>query len=83
MWGEMGVFILHGFIGGVLWLFVHWQWSKKAIAQHTFVSAIAGYLYWLLHSEYNFPNGFMAIISGYASVDFIKQIVEVFGRKRR
>lgn len=76
---EILYFIFNGLVGGVLWLFTHWVWTRKAIAQHTIVSAIAGYLYWLLHSEYNFPNGVMSIVSGYFSVDFIKQLTTFFG----
>jgi len=80
---EIGLFTAHGLLGGILWLFVNWQWTKKAIAQHTIVSAISGYLYWCLYSEYNFPNTIMAIVCGYFSVDFVKQIMESFGKKAR
>lgn len=80
---EMSLFIVHGLLGGILWLFIHWVWTKKAIAQHTVVSAISGYLYWCLHSEYNFPNSVMAIVSGYFSVDFVKQIMENAFKKFR
>jgi len=83
MYEEVALFVIHGFLGGVLWLLIHWQWTKKAVVQHTIVSAIAGYIYWLLHSEYNFPNGLMSIISGYFGVDFIKQVVELFGKAKR
>jgi len=79
---EIVLFTAHGFLGGLLWLFVNWQWSKKAIAQHTIVSALAGYVYWLLYSEYDFPNRVMAIVVGYCSVDFVKQIISFFGGKK-
>jgi len=80
---EIGLFMAHGLLGGVLWLLVNWQWSKKAIAQHTIVSAMAGYLYWILYSDYNFPNRLIAIMCGYFSVDFVKQIVEFFGKRKK
>jgi len=80
---ERLIFVFHGFLGGILWLFMNWQWTRKAIAQHTIVSAIAGYLYYLLHMEYNFPNGVMTIVSGYTCVDFIKHIVDFFGGKMK
>ena len=83
MQGVVALFIIHGLLGGILWLLIHWQWTKKAVVQHTIVSAIAGYLYWLLHSEFNFPNSLMSVISGYFGVDFIKQIVEFFGKAKR
>jgi len=79
---EIGLFMAHGLLGGVLWLFVNWQWTKKAIAQHTIVSALAGYLYWVLYSDYNFPNRLIAIMCGYFSVDFVKQIISFFGGKK-
>jgi len=79
---EIFLFVFHGFLGGVLWLFIHWKWTKKSIVQHTIVSAMAGYLYWLLHSEYNFPNSVMTIIAGYFSVDFFKEVFEFFGKRR-
>lgn len=79
---EVIIFIFHGFLGGVLWLLVNWQWSKRSIVQHTIVSAISGYIYWLLHSEYNFPNSMMAIVTGYFSVDFIKHVFDFLGKKK-
>jgi len=75
------LFVFHGLLGGILWLFTHWVWTRKAIAQHTIVSAITGYLYWLLYSEYNFPNSVMSVVAGYFGVDFVKQLVEFFGKK--
>jgi len=78
---DVVLFIFHGFLGGLLWLLIYWRWNKRAVVQHTIVSAIAGYLYWLLHSEYNFPNAIMTIVVGYFSVDFVKQIMRFFAKK--
>jgi len=77
-YGDAILFSFHGFLGGVLWLFVKWRWRKKEVAQHTIVSAIAGYIYYLLHSEYNFPNSVIAVVVGYFSVDFVRNIFEKF-----
>jgi len=79
---EVVLFVFHGLLGGILWLFVNWQWSRKPVLQHTIVSAISGYVYWLLHSEYNFPNSVMTVVSGYFSVDFVKHVFEFFGKVR-
>lgn len=76
-------FVAHGFLGGVLWLLIHWKWTRKIVIQHTLVSALSGYIYYLLHSEYNFPNAVMSIVSGYFSVDFVKQIADFFGGKMK
>ena len=78
---QIWLFIFHGFLGGVLWILVHWKWDKRNITQHTVVSAIAGYIYWILHNKYACSDSFMAIIVGYFSVDFIKQITSFFGKK--
>lgn len=72
------LFSFHGFLGGVLWLLVNWKWRKKEVAQHTIVSIIAGYIYYLLHSEYNFPNSVIAIVVGYFSVDFVRNVFKRF-----
>jgi len=72
------LFSFHGFLGGVLWLLVNWKWRKKEVAQHTIVSTIAGYIYYLLHSEYNFPNSVIAIVVGYFSVDFVRNVFKRF-----
>jgi len=72
------LFVFHGFLGGLLWLLTKWIWTKKAVIQHTLVSALCGYLYYLLHSEYNFPNSVMAILAGYFGVDFVLSIMERF-----
>jgi len=77
---QVMLFIIHGFIGGVLWLMIHWTWDVKNVTQHTIVSAISGYIYWILHYEYNFPNAFLTIVVGYFSTDFIKNLFEKLGK---
>jgi len=72
-------FAFHGLLGGILWLLINWKWIKKAVIQHTIVSALAGYVFFLLHSSYNLPNLIGAMIFGYFSVDIIKELFERMG----
>lgn len=39
---------------------------------------IVGYIYFILHSEYNFPNSFMCFIFGYFCEDVITKIILMF-----
>ncbi len=64
-------------------MLVHWKWDKKSIIQHTIVSSIAGYVYWMLHNKYACSDTFMSMIVGYFSVDFIKQVADFFGKKEK
>jgi len=72
------LFIFHGFLGGLLWLLVKWKWEKRAVIQHTIVSMICGYIYYILHQEYNLPNSVATIVAGYFSVDFIQTLMDKY-----
>lgn len=73
----ISIFIFHGLIGGILYILINKIWRKrKEVCRRLIVSAISGYIYYLLHSSYSFPDSVMAIVFGYFSVDVIKKIFE-------
>jgi hypothetical protein len=81
MWDLYG-FIFSGFLGGLLYILC---WSKTAKELKDYknikrlgIGAIIGYIYFFLHSDYNFPNSIMSLIAGYMGVDFIESLVERF-----
>jgi len=79
---EMYGFIFSGFLGGVLYILC-WSKSVKELKEFNnlkriVVGAIIGYIYFFLHSDYNFPNGIMALVAGYMGTDFIEALVERF-----
>jgi hypothetical protein len=78
LWG----FIFSGFLGGLLYILC---WSKTPKDLRDFnnlkrlgVGAIIGYIYFFLHSDYNFPNSIMSLIAGYMGTDFIEALTERF-----
>jgi hypothetical protein len=87
---EALVFIVLGAIGGLAYILVNTNSLEEALQykylKHIVLGGIAGLIYYFLHSEYNFPNGMMAIITGYASADFIpalaRRLVKVVGGGR-
>jgi hypothetical protein len=50
--------------------------TKFCALRNYVVGAIGGYIYYYLHSDYNFPNGFIAIVFGYFSKDIIESLFE-------
>jgi flagellar biosynthesis protein FliR len=74
-------FILLGAVGGALRLLLHTDTLMGALSyansKWVLVGAISGLAYYFLYSDYNFPNSFMALVTGYAGAD----IIEVGSRK--
>jgi len=75
-------FVFMGFLGAFLYVLV-WSKSARDLASYEslrtlLVGAIVGYLYSLLHFNYNFPDLVMASVAGYFGVDFIEGVFERF-----
>jgi hypothetical protein len=73
-------FAFMGFLGALLYILI---WSKKAEdlkaydnIRHLVIGLIVGYIYSILHSDYNFPNGIMALVAGYMGPDFVQALIE-------
>jgi len=68
-------FIILGALGGLLRVLIHTDSLKEALqyanSKWVIVGAISGLAYYFLYSDYNFPNSFMALVTGYAGADFI------------
>ncbi|MEM4619799.1 MAG: hypothetical protein QW607_06245 [Desulfurococcaceae archaeon] len=77
---ELLVFVFNGLLGAVLReLLEDKKREKESIIKILIVGAISGYIYYLLHTEYNFPNGLMSIIFGYFSYDILPRIFRSLG----
>ncbi|MCC6059226.1 MAG: hypothetical protein LM563_03165 [Thermofilum sp.] len=72
---EPVVFAILGALGGLLHVLVHTSSLREAVqyanSKWVLIGAICGLAYHFLHSDYNFPNSFMAIVAGYSGADFI------------
>jgi hypothetical protein len=87
---EVLVFIVLGAIGGLAYILVNTNSLEEALQykylKHIILGGIAGLMYYFLYTGYSFPNGMMAIITGYASADFIpalaKRLVKLVGGGR-
>jgi len=81
--------VLHFTVQGLLGAFAAalfwakgWQDLKSfECLRHLIVGAILGYLYSILHSEYNWPNLIVAFIFGWMGKDAVEAIVERFKGK--
>lgn len=79
---EILLFVFHGFLGAFLAVLLKayslkYLYSKKAVLRYI-LGAVIGYIYFWAYSEYNFPNGVMAIVAGYAGKDFIETLISKF-----
>jgi uncharacterized YccA/Bax inhibitor family protein len=72
---EVIAFTILGAIGGLAYILVNTNSLEEALQyrylKHIVLGGIAGLMYYFLYSNYSFPDGVMAIVSGYASADFI------------
>jgi uncharacterized YccA/Bax inhibitor family protein len=72
---SMLVFTILGALGGVLHVLIHTSSLKEAIQyanlKWVLIGAISGLAYYYLHTDYGFPDHFMAIVVGYSGADFI------------
>ncbi len=73
-------FALSGLLGAVLYVLI-WSKTWRDLAtyeafRHLAVGALSGVFYWMLHSEYNFPNAVMSTVVGYFGPDLLQGIME-------
>jgi uncharacterized YccA/Bax inhibitor family protein len=72
---EIMVFMVLGALGGLAYILVNTRSLEEALQyaylKRIVLGAIAGLAYYFLYANYNFPDGLMAMISGYAATDFI------------
>jgi uncharacterized membrane protein YeaQ/YmgE (transglycosylase-associated protein family) len=73
-------FAFMGLLGALLYILM---WSRKAedltqydSIRHLIIGLIVGYIYSILHTDYNFPNGIMALVAGYMGPDFVQAVIE-------
>jgi len=87
---ELLMFTVLGAIGGLAYILVNTNSLEEALQyrylKHIALGGIAGLMYYFLYTGYSFPDGMMAIVSGYASADFIpalaRRLVKVIGGGR-
>ena len=78
-------FVILGVIGGATHVIMKaekWEDLKKFSSfKRTILGTIIGGIYYLLYSEYNFPNMVMAWVTGYMGTDFIQSIIDRLSKK--
>ena len=75
-------FIISGMLGALLYLLC-WTKSPRELLDYQnyrrlIIGAIVGYVYFFLHTRYDFPNSVMAVVAGYMGTDFVESFVERF-----
>jgi len=78
-------FVGLGTVGGIantlIWAESWADLKKFSTFKTTVLGSVAGLLYYFLHTEYNFPNFIMSLVSGYFGKDFVQGIMEKFKKK--
>jgi len=73
-------FTILGALGGLLHVLIHTSSLREALqydnSKWVIIGAISGLAYYFLHTDYGFPDSFMAIVVGYAGADFIVAAAE-------
>jgi hypothetical protein len=73
------LFIVSGLLGGVasalLWAKGFEDLKKYETFRSIVLGAIGGFLYYLMHTEWNLPNGVVAFAFGYAFQDIIEGLI--------
>jgi len=78
-------FIFMGTMGGMIYVIVKaegWEdFRSFASLRQLLLSPFCGFVYFYLYSEFDFPNAFMSLVSGYFGTDFIISIMKKFKPK--
>jgi len=73
-------FIGMGTIGGFIFILIKakkWEdFYQFNSCKRYLLGGLCGFIYNFLYSAHNFPNGLMALVSGYSGADFILSIME-------
>jgi len=73
-------FVITALLGGIVHVFLkakRWaDLTKFLLIRHVIISPIAGYVFWLMHTEYTFPNAVVVFIVGYSAASFLERLVE-------
>jgi hypothetical protein len=74
------LYVIAGLLGGLTSALM---WAKgwedlKAFdfTRSIILGAIGGYVFYLMHSEWNIPNGVVSFVFGYSFKDFVEALVE-------
>jgi len=77
------MYVVMGVLGSILYILM---WSKNLCdvksfeaLRHILIGGIVGFVYYYLHTDYNFPNGIMSLVAGYMGPDFVEALVERLG----
>ena len=74
------LFTLHGLLGAfiaVLMRAYSWRYLKTwSAVKRYLLGVIAGYIYYYLWSEFNFPNAVMSIVWGYFAKEMLESLFE-------
>jgi len=76
-------FAFHGLLGAVLYILVWKVKEKYEFLRHSIVGTVMGYFFFLLHSQYAFPNLIMATVFGYFGIDIAERVFEVLRPLKR
>lgn len=81
------IFVVLGLFGGLVHVVVKaegWDDLKKFSAfKRSILGGACGFIYYCLHSEQDFPNSVMTIVSGYMGTDFILSVVDRYRKGTR
>ena len=82
---EIICFIGFGILGAIAYVLINSDELSDLKTYDAFkryvLGGISGLIYFVLYSEYDFPNSIMCFVSGYSGVSFIEGIVNKLTKK--
>lgn len=75
-------FIVMALMGALAYIYFYSVTDKKLRERHLVLSVIAGFIYYILYSEHNFPNTIMCIVTGWFAPDFVEGIMKKYKEKK-
>lgn len=69
-------------IGAIAYIYFNSVTERDKRIRHIILAGIAGYIYFYLYSEHNYPNSFMAIVVGWFAPDLIEGIMKKYKEKK-
>lgn len=80
---ELLYFIFNAVLGSLTYCLLWKEFNKIEMLRRIGLSAIAGYVYYLLVQRYQFPDGLMSFVVGYFAIDFLEGFFEKWGQNVR
>jgi len=70
------IFVINACIGALGYCLFWKIYEKNELLRHLGLAIIGGYIYYLMYSQWTFPNLIMSIVIGWFAPDLVSSIME-------